>query len=83
MTYWFDNLTEDELVANALLLGVEFMSPADAVTNCRGYGPYWRFSLPTQAALDYQFHGGWSVGYMSRHMCAYSTLELLEKAKRP
>lgn len=43
MTYWFDNLTEDELVANALLLGVEFMSPADAVTNCRGYGPYWRF----------------------------------------
>lgn len=82
MAYWFDNLTEDELVVTALLLGVEFMSPNDAVTNCYGYGPYWRFSLPTQAALDYQFRGGWSAGYLSRHACAYSALELLEKRDR-
>lgn len=73
MGYWFDNLSEDELVATALLLGVEFMS---------SHGPYWRFSLPAQGILDYQFHGGWSFGYMDRGNCARNALKALERRKQ-
>lgn len=79
MGYWFDKLSEDELVATALLLGVEFMSPHNTI---RGYGPYWRFSLPAQEILDYQFHGGWSFGYMDRGNCARNALKALERRKQ-
>lgn len=70
MAYWFDGLTEDELVANALLLGAEFMTPAHADIKY-GYGPYYRFHEGR----------GWSIGYVDLGTCAHQYLCSLERQK--
>jgi len=77
MTYWFDDLSEDELVANALLLGCRFMTEAER--SMPGYGPYHRFlvrEIPGHPEI-----GHWSAGYTSKGSCARRYLRLLEKRK--
>lgn len=73
MTYWFDHLSEEELVANALLLGAEFMTP-EMTKQAFGYGPYYRYR---------EDHGGWSIGYTHRGVCARQYLQNLERLKTP
>lgn len=78
MAYWFDDYTEDELIATALLLGCEFMTDEQRITYPE-YGPYHRFREAHE--VNQNTISWWSTGYSSKGVAARQFLRHLERQK--